>query len=353
MRLSSLIRLLFLVAGTVLLGGEQVVRAEHHSVEAHSGGEVNLYTHRHYEADETLFEAFTSKTGIEVNIVKAEADELIERLKSEGAGSPADLLITADAGRLERAQQAGLLRPVTSEILQRDIPAHLRESDGHWFGLTARARVIAYAKDRVTPAELSTYEALAERTWKGRLLSRSSSNIYNQSLLASIIAHSGDDAALAWARGVRANMARPPQGSDRDQMRAVAAGLADVAIVNTYYLGLLANSEDPADRQVAQKIGIFFPNQGGRGAHINISGAGVTRHAKNPENAIVLLEFLVATEQQSAFASANFEYPVNPAAEWSPLTTNWGTYKADTLNLGELGTHNAAAVKTFDLAGWE
>lgn len=316
-------------------------------------GEVNLYTHRHYEADEALFARFTEKTGIKVNVVKANADELIERLKSEGEASPADLLVTADAGRLVRAQEAGLLQAVKSEKLEDCVPAQLREPDGYWFGLTLRARIFAYAKARVNPASLSTYEALAQPVWKGRILARSSSNIYNQSLLASIIAQSSEEQAVAWARAVRSNMARPPQGSDRDQMRAVAAGLADVAIVNTYYLGILATSSDPADRKSAEKIGVFFPNQGGRGAHINISGAGVTRHAKNTENAITLLEFLVESEQQSEFARANFEYPVNPEGLRSPLLKKWGAFKADTLNLSELGKYNQAAVKAFDLAGWE
>lgn len=343
-----------LIAGAVVLGFHSSAQAEEVAhTRPTTGGEVNLYTHRHYEADEALFEQFTEATGIKVNIVKAGADELIERLRSEGPGSPADLLVTADAGRLVRAQNAGLLQPVKSEILERDIPANLREPAGYWFGLTLRARVIAFAKDRMNLDELSTYEALAEPAWKGRLLVRSSSNIYNQSLLASIIAHSGEEAATAWARAVRMNMARPPQGSDRDQMRAVAAGLADAAIVNTYYLGLLATSSDPADRNVAQKIGVFFPNQDDRGTHVNISGAGVTRHAKNPENAIALLEYLVASARQSEFAKATFEYPVNPAAEWSPLITGWGTFKADKLDLSELGKHNATATRAFDLAGWE
>lgn len=320
---------------------------------ARGADEVNVYSHRHYEADEAIFEAFTKQTGIEVNVVKAGADELIERLKAEGKNSPADILITADAGRLHRAKSEGLLQVVKSETLSSAIPESLRDPEGYWFGFTMRARIIAYAKDRVKPEELSTYEALAGPDWKGRILVRSSSNIYNQSLMASVIAADGEDGAKEWAQAVRKNMARPPQGSDRDQMRAVAAGLGDVAIVNTYYVGLLANSDDPKDREVAEKIGIFFPNQSDRGTHVNISGAGITTHSKNKDNAVKLLEYLASAKVQKSYASATYEYPVKAENNEDDLLKSWGEFKADDLNLSKLGELNSTAVKIFDSVGWE
>ncbi len=315
--------------------------------------EVMLYTHRHYEADEALFAEFTKNTGIAVNVVKSGADQLMERLKQEGHRSPADLLMTADAGRLHRAKSMDLLQPVTSEALSTSIPEALRDPEGYWFGFTSRARVIVYAKDRVKPSELSTYEALADKQWRGRVLARSSSNIYNQSLLASIIAAHGEAKASEWASAVRQNMARAPQGSDRDQMRAVAAGLADVAIVNTYYVGLLKNSADAKDREVASKIGVFFPNQGDRGTHINVSGAGVVKAAKHKENAVKLLEFLASKEAQASFPVTTYEYPVSKDVPWSDLLKSWGIFKQDSLSLARLGELNKAAVKVFNRAGWE
>ncbi len=314
---------------------------------------ITLYSDRHYESDEVLFDRFTEITGIRVNVVKAGADGLIERLKAEGANTKADVLITADAGRLERAKSMDLLQPIVSETLEERIPENLRDPERHWFGFTQRSRILAYAKDRVKPDELSTYEDLASEKWKGRLLARSSANIYNQSLLASIIAADGEEAALAWAKAVRGNMARPPQGSDRDQMRAVAAGLGDVAIVNTYYVGLLANSSSEKDREVAEKLGIFFPNQDGRGAHVNVSGGGVTKHAPNPGGGLKFLEFMVSAEAQSSFPEASYEYPVVDSVEWAELQRSWGKFKADDLNLSTLGELNETAVRLFNRAGWE
>ncbi|MEX1259062.1 MAG: Fe(3+) ABC transporter substrate-binding protein [Gemmatimonadota bacterium] len=313
---------------------------------------VNVYTHRHYDTDQTLFDRFTEVTGIRVQVVTASADELIARLEREGEASPADVLITVDAGRLYRAKELGLLQPVSSEVLEAEIPAHLRDAEGYWFGLTQRARILAYARDRVDPSELSTYETLAEPQWAGRVLTRSSENIYNVSLLASIIAASGVDAAEAWARGIVANLARPPQGNDTDQILDVAAGVGDVALVNTYYVGRLLHDEDPASRELAEQVGVFFPNQFGRGTHINVSGAGVTAHAPNPANAILLLEFFVGEEAQRAFAEANFEYPVRPGIPWAETLADWGPYRADTLSLDRLGELNAEAVQIFDRAGW-
>lgn len=313
---------------------------------------LTVYSYRHYESDEQLFELFTQKTGIPINVVKAKADTLLERLKAEGKNSPADVLITSDASRLAAADRAGLLQPIESQKLQEKVPAHLRDPDGKWFGFTQRARVLVYHPDRVHPSELSTYEALADPQWKGRLLVRSSSNIYNQSLMAAMLVANGSDSALKWARGLVANMARPPQGSDRDQMRAVAKGLADVAIVNTYYLGLLKHSSLPADRDVAEKLKIFFPNQAGRGTHINISGAGVTKSSRQPEQAIQLLEFLVSAQAQGTFPAATYEYSVLRDAPLSELHASWGVFKMDSMPLSLLGDHNVAAVKLLNKAGW-
>lgn len=317
-----------------------------------AAGVVNVYSHRHYDADKQLFAQFEAETGITVRVVKAGADALIERMVSEGASSPADLLITADAGRLVRADAKGLLQPVDSPTLTAAVPAHLRHPAGHWFGLTKRARVLVYDTERVKPDELSTYAALTEPQWKGRVLVRSSANMYNQSLLASMIAHDGEEAAKAWAEGLVANLARPPKGSDRDQMKAVAAGVGDVAIVNTYYVGLLLNSEVPEERAIGERMGVFFPDQGGRGAHVNVSGAGVTRHAPNRDNAVKLLEFLVSDEAQAVFARANYEYPVKEGVPVGDLLESWGTFQADDLPLSELGAHQEAAVRVFDAAGW-
>lgn len=315
-------------------------------------GEVNIYSHRHYDTDQALYDRFAELTGITVNVLQGSADELIERLSREGAASPADVLMTVDAGRLVRAQAMGLLQPASSALLDANVPAHLRDPDGHWFGLTRRARVIVYHPDRVSPAELSTYADLTHPRWQGRILIRSSSNIYNQSLLASIIAHEGEAAAAAWAAGLVANMARAPQGNDRDQMKAVVAGEGDLAIVNTYYVGRLIDSADQYEREVGAQVRVFFPNQDDRGAHVNVSGAGVTAGARNRGNAVELLEFLTGAEAQERFSAANYEYPVNPAVSPSPLLQSWGALVADDLPLHRLGELNADAVRVFDHAGW-
>jgi iron(III) transport system substrate-binding protein len=315
--------------------------------------EINVYSHRHYDSDAVLFEKFTKETGIKVNVVKGSADQLIQRLISEGKNSPADVLLTVDAGRLHRAKEAGILQPVKSKKLQQNVPPSMSDPDGHWYGMTVRARVIVYAKGRVKPTELSTYEDLASPKWRARIAVRSSSNIYNQSLLASIIAANGPDKALSWAKAVRKNMVRAPRGSDRDQARTVASGLADVAVINTYYLGILANSTTAADREVAKKVGVFFPNQKGRGAHINVSGGGVTSSSKNKKEAIQFLEFLTNPQSQKTFGEQSYEYPVKIETNRSKLLESWGPFKADKVNLSVLGTKNSEAVKIFDRAGWE
>lgn len=313
---------------------------------------VNVYSHRHYDADQLLFDRFEELTGIGVQVVTASADELITRLEREGEASPADLLITVDAGRLHRAKERGLLQPVSSSELSSVIPENLRDPEGYWFGLTQRARILAYAKDRVRPEELSTYEALSGPEWAGRVIARSSENIYNLSLLASMIAANGAEVAEEWAAGVVSNMARPPQGNDSDQVLDVAAGVGDVAIVNTYYVARLLNDGDPAARELASGVGVFFPNQDGRGAHVNVSGAGVTAHAPNAENAVRLIEFLVSEEAQAVFAETIFEYPVRPGVPWAETLHSWGRFRPDPLNLQRLGELNSDAVMAFDRAGW-
>jgi len=314
--------------------------------------EVNIYSHRHYDVDQQLYDQFEQETGITVNVIQAKSDELIARLEAEGAESPADILMTVDVGRLYRAQQKGLLQPLSSASLSSSIPASYRHPDGYWFGLTRRARVITYHKDRVSPSDLNDYEDLTGSEWQGRIVIRSSGNIYNQSLMAGMIATQGEAKAAEWAAGIVANMARSPEGNDRDQMKAVAAGIADVAIVNTYYVGLLLNSSNPDEVKVGEQIGVFFPNQSNRGAHVNISGAGITASAKNVNSATKLLEFLASKQAQETFTAANHEFPVNPQASPSALLASWGEFKADAVELYKLGEENATAVKVFDQVGW-
>ncbi|QEK11252.1 Fe(3+) ABC transporter substrate-binding protein [Crassaminicella thermophila] len=314
---------------------------------------VNLYTNRHYDTDEQLLQLFTEETGIKVNVVKGNSDELIERLEREGKDTKADLLITADAGRLHRAKEKGLLQPVSSEVLLNNIPENLRDKDKEWFGLTVRGRVIVYSKDRVNPSELSTYEDLTNSKWKGKILVRSSSNIYNQSLLASFIAINGEEKAKEWAKGLVENMARDPQGNDRAQATAVVAGEGDLAIMNTYYIGKMLNSSNPEEVKVAQNVGVFFPNQATTGTHINVSGIGLTKYSKNKENAIKLIEFLSSEKAQKQFAEANYEYPANPKVEPSELLKSWGEFKPQNINLSKLGEYNQKAVEIFNEVGWK
>lgn len=314
---------------------------------------VNVYTHRHYEADEQLFELFTKQTGIEVNIVKASADELMVRMENEGADCPADVLITVDAGRLVRAKDKGLFQPISSKELEANIPANLRDAEGHWFGQTMRARLLVYSKERVKPEELNSYADLTYGKWKGRILVRSGENMYNRSLLASMIAHYGEDDARNWAAGIVANMARDPKGGDRDQIKAIAAGQGDVAIVNSYYLGGMLSSEDADERAAGEAVQVFFPDQDGVGTHINVSGAGVAKYAPHKENAIKLLEFFAGADAQRIFAEANQEYPVRPGVEASAILRNWGTFKMDSLPVQALGGHNEQAAMLFDQAGWK
>jgi iron(III) transport system substrate-binding protein len=313
---------------------------------------VNVYSSRHYDSDKELFRRFTQATGIRVNVLEGPDDQLIERLRSEGNNSPADVLFTVDAGRLWRAQEAGLFQPVNSPILTRSIPSSVREPGNHWFGFTRRARVIMYHKERVKPNEISTYEELADPKWRGQLLIRSSRNVYNQSLVGALIRHIGQARTEKWAQGVAQNLARPPQGGDTDQIRAVAAGVGSLAVSNTYYLARLLKSPKPEDREAAQKIGIIFPNQNSWGTHVNISGAGMVKTAPNRANAQRFLEFLASREAQEALAKGNNEYPVVAGVPLDPVVASFGTFKADPLNASVFGRNNALALKITDRAGW-
>jgi iron(III) transport system substrate-binding protein len=314
---------------------------------------VNIYTARHYEVDDEIYKKFTEETGIKVNVVKGEAEELIERLKREGESTEADLFVTVDGGVLANAKKNDILQPVSSDLINKNVPENLRDVDNNWIGLATRARIIAYSKDRVTPMELSTYEDLTSGKWKGKLLVRSSTSLYNQSLLAAFIELNGAEKAEQWAQGIVNNFARQPDGGDRDQAKAIAAGTGDVAIMNTYYVGLLANSEDPEDVKVADSIGVFFPNQETNGTHVNISGIGLTKHSKNQENATKLIEYMTSASAQELLSAKNYEFPVNPKAAKPELLENWGDFKMQELNFESLGEHNKKAIEIFNKTGWK
>jgi len=314
---------------------------------------LNLYSSRHYQTDEALYENFTKKTGIKINRIEAAEDPLIERMKNEGSRSPADVLITVDAGRLWRAEQAGLLQPIRSKVLEERIPGELRHPEGYWFAFSVRARPIWYVKGSVNPADIATYESLADPKLKGKICVRSSSNIYNLSLMSSMIASAGPEKAEAWAKGVAANMARPPKGGDTDQLTAMAAGECSVGIANTYYYVRLAKSSKPEERAASERIGVVFPNQKDRGAHVNISGAGVAKHAPHKENAILFLEYLASPEAQSYFANGNNEYPVAGAVKDNKELAALGTFKRDSVNVSLYGKNQGAAQMIYDRAGWK
>ena len=315
--------------------------------------EVNLYSSRHYDTDVALYDTFTEQTGIVVNLIEGDADQLLERIKAEGRNSPADVLITVDAGRLWRADQAGILQPVSSPVLEQAIPAELRHPEGKWFGFSERVRGIVYAKDRVDPSEITSYEDLADPKWQGRVCIRSSTNVYNQSLVASMIEADGIEATEAWAKGLVDNLARPPQGGDIDQIQAVAAGECDVAVVNHYYFVRLLESEAAEERAIGDKVGILFPNQDGRGAHANISGAGVVATAPDKDNAVKFLEYLTTPQAQTYFAQGNYEFPVVEGVKLDPVLEQWGAIKTDAINAAKLGENNPDAVKLMDRAGWK
>ncbi|MES9822072.1 MAG: Fe(3+) ABC transporter substrate-binding protein [Candidatus Thiodiazotropha sp.] len=314
---------------------------------------VNLYSARKENLIKPLLDRFSEETGIKVNLVTGKADALLQRLQSEGRNTPADMLITTDAGRLHRAKAAGVTQAVESGVLRGLVPESFRDPDGHWYGLSLRARPILYVKGKVDPSRLSTYEALVDPEWDDRICIRSSGNIYNQSLVASMIAANGAEATETWAKAFVKQFARPPKGGDRDQIKAAAAGLCDIVIANTYYLAGMLTSKDKAQRDAAAKLAVFWPNQQGRGAHVNVSGAALTKAAKNRKNAIRLLEFLVNRDSQAWYAEANGEYPVRKDVDANQLLKGWGDFKMDRLNLAQLGLLNPDALRMMDRAGWK
>lgn len=318
-------------------------------------GKVNIYSARKEALILPILEIFKEETGISFNLVTGKADELLKRIELEGQATPADLFITVDAGRLYRAKQAGVLQPISSEAVLSRVPEKLRDEDGLWVGLSMRARPIFYSKERVDPGSLSTYEQLTDEVWKGRICVRSSSNIYNQSLVASMIEANGAEKTLQWATPFVGNFARDPAGGDTDQIKSVAAGECDIGIANTYYYGRLAASDNPDNQAVAAAVGVFWPNQGSgdRGTHVNVSGAGITKHAKNRDNAIRLLEFLTTEDSQNWYAQVNHEYPVVPNVAPSSTLQAIGEFRADDVNMTALGANNRKAVEVMDLAGWK
>lgn len=345
-------------SGTVLLGcspasenaGSEGANSGQNS--GHNTGVVNLYSSRNEGLIKPLLDEFTAETGIQVNLLTGSGSGLLSRLQSEGANTPADIFLTVDAGSLHRAKQADLFQPVTSETLSAAIPAHLRDADRHWYGLSMRARPVFYSRDRVNPAEITDYLSLADEKWRGRICVRSSDNIYNQSMVAAMIAHHGEAATEEWARGLVANFARNPVGGDRDQIHAVASGQCDIAIANTYYFGGMSLSDDATNQDTVSKVAIAWPAQETTGVHVNVSGIGLLKSARNEANALQLMEFLAQVSSQAWYAEVNSEYPVNPAAPWSETLESWGEFKADTISMSVLGENNAVAVRLMDRAGW-
>ena len=317
--------------------------------------EINLYSQRHYKVDEQQYKVFEKETGIKVNVVKANADELIERLKNEGENSPADLFITVDAGKLQKAKDLELLQKISSPIINQNVDVDLKDVNGYWIPITYRARIVVYSKDRVDISELSTYDNLTDEKWRNKVLVRSSSNAYNQALLSSIIANTGEESASKWASKLVKNFARDPKGNDRDQVKAITAGQGDLAIVNSYYIGLLLSSENEEEIKAGNSVGVFFPNQGEdeSGSHINVSGIGLAKNAPNKENAIKLMEFLTSESAQKTYTDTSYEYPANPNVEPNEIVKKWGSFKKDILDLNKLGVFRNKAIEIFDKSDWK
>jgi iron(III) transport system substrate-binding protein len=315
---------------------------------------LNLYTARHYSTDESFYTGYTKATGIKINRIEGGEDALFERIKAEGANSPADVFLTVDAARLWRAEQAGIFAPLKSAVLDKRIPAASRGADDKWFGFSARARVIAYDKSKIKPADLARYEDLANAKWKGQICVRPSSHPYNLSLISSLISHLGEEKATEWARGVTANLARPPRGGDTDQLKGVEVGECSIAISNHYYYLRLMRSQKPEDKALVEKVGIIFPNQADRGTHINISGGGLLQHAPNRDAGIRFLEYLASDAAQTLFANGNNEWPIVKDAKLdNPALESLGKFKTDPLPLAVLGKSQATAQRIADKVGWK
>jgi iron(III) transport system substrate-binding protein len=315
---------------------------------------LNIYSSRHYQTDEALYANFTRQTGIRINRIEAGDDALIERIRSEGERSPADVLITVDAGRLWRAEQLGMFQPVKSAVLETRIPESFREPQGRWFGFSLRARVIAYNKAKVRPAEIRTYEDLADAKWKGRLCMRSSTNVYNLSLMGALIEHLGPQKAEGWAKAVQANLAQEPKGGDTDQLKNVASGICDVTISNQYYYARLARSQKPDEKRIAEQVGVVFPNQQTWGTHVNISGAGVMKNAPHRDAAVRFLEYLASDEAQRYFADGNNEWPVVAGVRVdNPVLAAFGEFRRDRINVAVLGRNQPESQKIYDRVAWK
>jgi len=310
--------------------------------------EVNLYSNRTPSLITPILDEFTKQTKIKVNIVHA-ATGMMERLQAEGRNTPADAVLTADVSRVDQLAAADLLQPIKSAVLDKNIPAHFRQHEGLWVSLTSRARVIYVSKDRVKDGAIKTYEDLAKPEWKGKVCTRSGKHEYNVALLAAMIAQNGEAAAENWARGVKANLARKPLGGDRDQAKAIKDGVCDVALMNTYYMGLMTtNDKEPEQKEWANAVKIVFPTFGGKGTQVNVSAAGVTKYAKNKDNAVKLLEFLSNDMAQKMYAEVNFEYPVKPGAEVAPLVKSWGSFQPQEINLETIAKNWPLASKIMD-----
>lgn len=315
-------------------------------------GQVNVYSARKEALIKPLLDQFTEQTGIKVRLLTGKADGLLKRLQIEGRSSPADVFITVDAGRLHRAKEAGILQPIKSSTLDKVIPEALKDPEGQWYGLSQRARPIFYAKERVNPKEIKRYEDLVDPKWRDKLCLRSSNAVYNQSLVASKFVADGKDDTETWIKGMVANLAKNPAGGDTEQLLSLANGECDLTVVNTYYFGRLLASDDPKLSDAAKKIGVIWPNQKDRGTHVNVSGAGVTKHARNRDNAVRLIEFLTTPASQAWYAEVNNEYPVVPGTKVAARLKKLGQFKADNVNLQLLGKHNLEAVRMMDRGGW-
>jgi iron(III) transport system substrate-binding protein len=315
-------------------------------------GDVNLYSSRHYDTDERLYSDFTEQTGITVNRIEGNADELLARMQAEGANSPADVLITVDTSRLSRAKNMDLLQSVDSDMLETRIPANLQDDENQWFGFSQRGRIIFYAKDRVANPP-QTYLDLADPTYKGQICIRSSSNEYNQTLLAAIITHEGAEKATEWAQGVVDNMARSPQGGDTDQLRGLVSGECDISVSNTYYFARALRTEVEGVSEAIDKIGWVFPDQDGNGAHMNLSGAGVAKNAPNRENAVKFLEYLASDQAQVYFSAGNDEFPAVKGVALAPSVEKLGDFKADAVSLAQVAENIPTAQQIFNTVGWE
>ena len=317
--------------------------------------EINIYSQRHYDSDKMQYKKFEEKTGIKVNVTKAGADELIQRLKNEGDNSQADLFITVDVGKLWQASDMGLFQKFNDQKVFDNIDPQFLDKNGFWVPVTYRSRVVVYSNERVKKQDLSTYEDLANEKWRGRLLVRSSSNAYNQALMSSLVANLGPEAVTSWSEAVVKNFARDPKGSDRDQVKAIAAGQGDIAIVNSYYIGLLLASEKEEEINAGKAVSVFFPNQGDgeRGAHINVSGIALAKNAPNKENAIELIKYLTSVEGQETYVNNSYEYSVNPNVKPDEIVQAWGEFKKDPVDLNMLGVKRDEAIRIFDKTGWK